>query len=116
MRAYDVVLGMQPRTRSALRWDLPAELSASSMPQKAKTILQNVAIYAVAGVIIWFVARGVSWRQIIDSAAHANLWLFVPAALGGVACWFFGETFLFAKLFSYFHKRTTFRELLLPNA
>lgn len=31
-------------------------------------------------------------------------------------CWLVGETFLFSRLFSYFHVRTTFREMLSADA
>jgi uncharacterized membrane protein YbhN (UPF0104 family) len=46
----------------------------------------------------------------------ANLWIFIPASVGSFTVWFVGETFLFAILFSYFHKRTSFREMLPANA
>jgi hypothetical protein len=70
----------------------------------------------VALFIIWCVARGVSLAHLLHSFSVANLWIFIPASFGSFAVWFVGETFLFAALFSYFHIRTSFREMLPANA
>jgi uncharacterized membrane protein YbhN (UPF0104 family) len=77
-----------------------------------KTLLQSLLLYAIAGAIVWVVARGVSWREVAQAAGHANPWLLIGASLGGFACWFAGETLLYSRLFTYFHRRTTFSELL----
>lgn len=77
-----------------------------------KTVLQSLVAYAIAAAIVWYAARGVSWRQVADAANHATLWLFVAVSLGGFLCWFIGETVLFSRLFSYFHTPTTVPELL----
>ena len=77
-----------------------------------KTVLQNLVTYAIAAAIVWYAARGVSWRQVADAAGHATLWLFHGASLGGFLCWFVGETILYSRLFSYFHGPTGARELL----
>jgi uncharacterized membrane protein YbhN (UPF0104 family) len=78
--------------------------------------LYSVATYAVAFFIIWCVARGVSLGHLLHSFSVANLWVFIPASVGSFTVWFVGETFLFATLFSYFHNRTSFREMLPANA
>jgi uncharacterized membrane protein YbhN (UPF0104 family) len=44
--------------------------------------------------------------------ASAKPWLLAGASLAAFLCWFVGETALFSRLFSYFHERTHFRELL----
>ncbi|MGH8012536.1 MAG: hypothetical protein ACREQ4_08560, partial [Candidatus Binataceae bacterium] len=77
-----------------------------------KTILQSLLVYGIAAVIVWYVARDVSWMQIFHAMRHATLWLLLVASLGGFLCWFVGETFLFSRLFSYFHGRTGAGELL----
>ena len=77
-----------------------------------KTLLQNLITYALAGGIVWFVARGVSWEHVIDAGSRATLWLFVGASLGGFFCWFLGDAILYSRLFSYFHGPTGARELL----
>jgi uncharacterized membrane protein YbhN (UPF0104 family) len=78
--------------------------------------IRNLLAYAIAIAIILFVARHTSIGALARSLYAANLRLFIPVCAAAFACWFLSETFLFAKLFSYFHGRTTFRELLLPNA
>jgi uncharacterized membrane protein YbhN (UPF0104 family) len=61
---------------------------------------------------VWYVARGISWEQIADAASHARLSLFVCVSLAGFVGWFIGETFLYSRLFSFFHGRTRLLELL----
>jgi len=78
--------------------------------------VHNLLVYAVAAAIIWYVARGVSFGDFARSLHEANLKLFIPASVLGFLIWFFGETFLYSRLFTYFHKPTSFREMLLPNA
>ncbi len=51
-------------------------------------------------------------RQVIEATRHATLWVFIVASLGGFLCWFLGETFLYSRLFSYFHESTGAIELL----
>src|SRR2546429_222221 len=71
------------------------------MTPRVKRILQNLAIYGVASCIILYVARGVSWRDIVTQCRHANLLLFIPAALGGFLCWDVGEALLFAGFVTF---------------
>ncbi|MGH7916924.1 MAG: lysylphosphatidylglycerol synthase transmembrane domain-containing protein [Candidatus Binataceae bacterium] len=78
--------------------------------------LGNVASYAAAGAIICWLARDLSPAELAEALQRANLWLFIPACALSVACWFLGETFMYSRLFSYFHGRTTFREMLPVNA
>ena len=77
-----------------------------------KTALQNLIAYMVAAAIVYFAARSVSWRQMVDVSGHATVALFLGASLGGFLCWFVGDTFLYSRLFSYFHGPTGARELL----
>jgi uncharacterized membrane protein YbhN (UPF0104 family) len=77
-----------------------------------KTVLQNLIAYTVAAAIVYYAARSVSWRQVIEASSHATLSLFLGASLGGFLCWFIGDTFLYSRLFSYFHGPTGARELL----
>jgi uncharacterized membrane protein YbhN (UPF0104 family) len=77
-----------------------------------KTVLHNLVAYAVAAVIVYYAARGVSWRQVAEAGSHATLWIFVVASLGGFLCWFIGETVLYSRLFSYFHGATGAFEVL----
>lgn len=81
-----------------------------------KTLVQNLAIYGVAAGIIWYLARDVPVVQLIHNLKMARLWIFLPACLGSFLIWFVGETFLFSRLFSYFHTKTSFREMLPANA
>jgi uncharacterized membrane protein YbhN (UPF0104 family) len=79
---------------------------------KHKTLVQNLIAYAIAAAIVCYAARGVSFSQVIDATSHATLWIFVVASLGGFLCWFIGESFLYSRLFSYFHGQTGAIELL----
>jgi len=81
-----------------------------------KSVLQNLLVYCAAGAIVWYVARGVPIADFIRSFGAANLWLFIPVSLTGFLIWFVGETLLFSRLFTYFHKPTTFREMIPANA
>ena len=81
-----------------------------------RTSIYTVATYAVAVGIIWYLARGIEMRQLLRNFSKADLWIFIPASAGSFAIWFLGETFLFVTLFSYFHRRTSFREMLPANA
>lgn len=83
---------------------------------RKKTIFQSLLLYVVAGAIVWLVARGVSWGDVFEAVDHANPWLLMVASAGGFACWFIGETLLYSRLFTYFHRRTTFFELLPTTA
>jgi uncharacterized membrane protein YbhN (UPF0104 family) len=84
----------------------------SEAPAARRALLNNVVAYTIAIAIVWYVARGVSWQQIADAASHATLWLFICVSLAGFVCWFIGETFLYSRLFSFFHGRTGSFELL----
>jgi uncharacterized membrane protein YbhN (UPF0104 family) len=77
---------------------------------------RNLCAYCVAALLIWYSARGVHPNAVVRALRHANLKVFIPASLAGFLVWFFGENLLFARLFSYFHRRTGFRELLPANA
>ncbi len=79
-------------------------------------LIHTLGAYAVAFAIIGYIARGIAPAQLLHNLSMANLWVFVPASLGAFTVWFAGETLLFATLFSYFHTRTSFREMLPANA
>ena len=75
-----------------------------------------MAVYAAALGIVWYLARGIAPAQLLGGFSMADLRVFIPACAGSFSIWFIGETFLFATLFSYFHTRTSFREMLPANA
>lgn len=77
-----------------------------------KRALQNLVAYMVAAAVVYYAARSVSWSQVVEVSNHARIWLFLGVSLGGFLCWFVGETFLYSRLFSYFHGPTRARELL----
>ena len=72
--------------------------------------------YAVAAAILWIVAQGINPSLIAQSLRRADAPLFVSVCAASFAFWFVGETLLFSRLFSYFHRRTSFSEMLVPNA
>ncbi|MGH9405956.1 MAG: lysylphosphatidylglycerol synthase transmembrane domain-containing protein [Terriglobia bacterium] len=96
--------------------DISAQPPPSASRRKKHHHLRDVLAYGLAAAIIVYLARGTSPRQLAASLHHANPWLFILASAGSLAIWFFGETFLYAKLFSYFHAPTSFREMLPVNA
>ena len=71
--------------------------------------------YAAAAVIIWFAARGIGLTVLLRSLRRADAGLFVLVCALSLLIWLLGETLLFSRLFSYFHPRTTFSEMLVPN-
>ncbi|MGH9470192.1 MAG: lysylphosphatidylglycerol synthase transmembrane domain-containing protein [Terriglobia bacterium] len=87
----------------------PAERGKSSWLRKA-------VAYGLAAAILVVLARGISLGDFARAVRNADLFWFVLACAGSFAVWFFGETLLYAKLFSYFHARTSFREMLPVNA
>jgi uncharacterized membrane protein YbhN (UPF0104 family) len=78
--------------------------------------IRTVIMYAVAIGVVCYVARGISPQELLRNFSKAHLLIFLPASAGSFAVWFLGETFLFATLFSLFHSRTSFREILPANA
>jgi uncharacterized membrane protein YbhN (UPF0104 family) len=79
-------------------------------------LLHTLGTYTLAFAIIWYLARDIQPGQLLHNFSMANLWMFVPASAGSFLVWFGGETLLFALLFSYFHTRITYREMLPANA
>jgi hypothetical protein len=77
---------------------------------------RSLCAYSIAVLLVWYSARGVDLSVALRALRHANLELFVPVSFVGFIIWFFGETLLFARLFSYFHRRTEFREVIPANA
>ncbi|MGH9395833.1 MAG: lysylphosphatidylglycerol synthase transmembrane domain-containing protein [Terriglobia bacterium] len=84
--------------------------------RKKRRWLRDGLAYGLAAAIIVFLARGTSLSQFEGILRDANPWWFLLACAGSFAFWFFGETVLYAKLFSYFHVPTSFREMLSANA
>lgn len=89
--------------------------SGPALAKKRRWVREALA-YALAAAIIVYLARGTPLGQFARILRHANPWLFLIACAGSFAVWFFGETYLYAKLFSYFHVPTSFREMLPANA
>jgi uncharacterized membrane protein YbhN (UPF0104 family) len=81
-----------------------------------KTLPHTLFAYALAFAIIWYLARGIAPMQLLHNFTMANPWVFIGASAGSFAIWFLGETLLFALLYSYFHTRISFREMLPANA
>ncbi|HTV54389.1 MAG TPA: lysylphosphatidylglycerol synthase transmembrane domain-containing protein [Terriglobia bacterium] len=71
--------------------------------------------YALAVAIIAVLAHGIPSGQFLHVLRIANARWFLLACLGSFAFWFFGDTVSLARLFTYFHVRTTFREMLSAN-
>jgi uncharacterized membrane protein YbhN (UPF0104 family) len=77
---------------------------------------KNLLGYAIALSIIAFVTWGISVDEVVKALGRAKLYLFIPARVSSLLCFFFGECLLFSLLFSYFNVRVTFREMLPVNA
>jgi uncharacterized membrane protein YbhN (UPF0104 family) len=86
------------------------------MGRTLRTVAQNLVIYGVAGVIIWYEARGIPLRKLLGSLAHAHLLWFIPATLASFCISFFGVNLVYARMFSHFHQSTGYIELLAATA
>jgi uncharacterized membrane protein YbhN (UPF0104 family) len=75
-------------------------------------ILRRLLPYAAVSVLLWYSTKGICLSDMLRSLQRADLGLFVAVSLTGFVIWFFGEALLFARLFSYFHKRTESLELV----
>ncbi len=82
----------------------------------SSTVFRSACAYAAALSVLCFVAHDVSLVSLGATCKRARLGLFIPAGVFSVLCWLIGETFLLSRLFSYFHGRITFREMLPANA
>jgi uncharacterized membrane protein YbhN (UPF0104 family) len=78
--------------------------------------VEALSVYSIAGAIIWFELRKVNFSQVMASLEGVRLGWFIGATLSAFMVWFFGENLLFARMFSYFHKHTGYRELLPATA
>lgn len=78
--------------------------------------VRNLGAWLAALGLIWWLAHDIPLDQFSAVLSRANLWLFIPVTAFSVLFWFVGETFLYSRLFSYFHTRTTFREMMPANA
>jgi uncharacterized membrane protein YbhN (UPF0104 family) len=102
--------------RAPLRyWSKLREWYVSLSPTN-QTIVQNVLIWSVAALCIWWVSRGVSLGKFLTSLKQAKIWLFVLVNVLSFFVWWLGDTILFATLFTLFHKKTRFHELLPATA
>jgi hypothetical protein len=77
-----------------------------------QVLLQNLLIWAVALALIIHIARGLTIDQLVKALQHCDLVLFIVANLGSFLIRWLADTYLFARLFSFFHGRTTYREVL----
>src|SRR5690348_11404997 len=70
------------------------------------------ATYALGVAIVVWVARGISVAELTHGLMQARMAIFIPVCAASVAIWVLGDTWLYARLFSYFQVPTGFRELL----
>jgi hypothetical protein len=87
-----------------------------SLTPAKQMLAQNAFIWSVTALCIWWVSRGLSFERFFRSLKEANIALFVAANVVSFFLWWLGDTILFATLFSLFHKKTRFRELLPATA
>jgi uncharacterized membrane protein YbhN (UPF0104 family) len=91
--------------RSFTRW-------YQSQNSAVQIILQNLFVWTIALAIIWYVARGLTIHQMADALKRSDIALFVGANVSSFAVRWLADTYLFSRLFSFFHRRTTYCELL----
>jgi Lysylphosphatidylglycerol synthase TM region len=75
-------------------------------------VLQNLLIWAIAAALVYYIAHGLSIHELIEALKRSNLPLFVAANVASFVIRWLIDTYLYAKLFSFFHARTTYREVL----
>jgi uncharacterized membrane protein YbhN (UPF0104 family) len=83
-----------------------------SRSPSAQTVMQNLFVWAVAIAIVWYLGRGLTIHQAIRALKRSDLTLFVFANVGSFVIRWLADTYLFSRLFSFFHPRTTYREVL----
>jgi uncharacterized membrane protein YbhN (UPF0104 family) len=94
---------------------IQTQRAPSRRPARIHAAAINLAAYTVAALIIWIVVRGIPPAQLARDLLHARLALFIPVAMASLVFWIIGDTATYARLFSYFHVPTGFREML-PGA
>ncbi len=87
-----------------------------SLSVTRRTIADNAVIWSIAALCIWWVSRGIGFHEFLHTLHGARIALFVLVNLISVLMWWLGDTLLFSILFSHFHQKTTFRELLPATA
>jgi uncharacterized membrane protein YbhN (UPF0104 family) len=75
-------------------------------------VLHNLLVWAIAVTLVVHLANGLRIHQLIEPLEHCDLALFVAANLCLFTFRWLVDTYLFTKLFSFFHGRTTYREVL----
>jgi uncharacterized membrane protein YbhN (UPF0104 family) len=75
-------------------------------------LLQNLLIWAIAVALVLYLARGLTIHQLVKALERCDLALFVAANVCSFVIRWLADTFLFARLFSFSHGRTTYREVL----
>src|SRR5215831_16225103 len=74
-----------------------------SLSAAGQLLLQNLLIWAAAVVIVIYVARGLTIHQLVKALERCDLALFVAANLSSFVIRWLADTYLFARLFSFFH-------------
>jgi hypothetical protein len=75
-------------------------------------LLQNALIWIVAVGLLLYCARGLTVIQLLSSLKRCHLALFLGANVGSVAIRWLADTYLYAKLFTFFHAPTSYAEVL----
>lgn len=89
----------------------------SSLSPTKQAIFDNVVIWTIAALCVWWVAHGVTFGKFFKALKHSKIWLFVLVNVFSFFLWWLGDTFLFMTLFNFFHQRKTrYRELLHATA
>lgn len=88
----------------------------ASLSSTKQSIAQDFVIWGIALLCLWWVTRGLSLDRLAGTFQAARLWMFVPANVASFFLWWLGDTLIFSILFSFFHRKTGFRELLPATA
>jgi uncharacterized membrane protein YbhN (UPF0104 family) len=96
-------------------WEKSTSCYESLSPTK-KAIFRDIVIWSIALLCIWWIGRGITVDKLLTIFKDSKLWLFLLVNIVSFFIWWLGDTLLFATLFSFFHKKTSFRELLPATA
>ena len=77
-----------------------------------QVLLRNLLVWAIAVTLVVYLAHGLRIQQLIEPLKHCDLALFVAANLSSFMFRWLADTYLFTKLFSFFHGPTTYWEVL----
>jgi uncharacterized membrane protein YbhN (UPF0104 family) len=77
-----------------------------------QALIQNLIVWLVVAALLSRVVGDLTRDGVNAAIKHSDLGLFIGANVAALMVRWLADTYLFSLLFSYFHKRTSYREVL----